>query len=57
MTPKCYYLFGEGWRLPIYDELLGLFHEDTLFFLPDYLGASLVTQSVKNLPAMQEIWV
>ena len=52
MTPKCYDLFGKGWRLQIYDEPLGLFHEDTPFFLPNYLGASLVTQSVKNMPAM-----
>ena len=32
MTPKCYYLFGKGWRLQIYDEPLGLCHEDTPFF-------------------------
>ena len=41
MTPKCYDLFGKGSRLQIYDEPLGLFHEDTPFFYPTILGLPL----------------
>ena len=56
MSSDCFHFFSDsGTRLSAKNEDQG--DKDTGLKIKERVSASLVAQAVKNLPAMQEIWV